>query len=177
MATGYTQAELDMLLAMVDEAAPKPPTKLDMIEAPRVTAMRIAITDKGALLNLETKGGDAAVYWCNVWVAKELAGAIGICSDEFTWAKRGFKPAPSDHLKEAEPVDLNSAADVHSVATYGEPSGMLVRFAIGKPIKHRTLYFARNSALEVMMGIGNGGTNAKWWDEGFELIPSRESQH
>ena len=62
MATGYTQLELDTLLAILDETAPQPPSKLDKLEAPRVTALRIAITDKGAFLNLETKGGETGLY-------------------------------------------------------------------------------------------------------------------
>jgi hypothetical protein len=178
MATGFTQAELDMLLAIIDEVAPPPPTKLDKIEAPKVTALRIAITDKGALLNIETKGGETCMYWLNVWVAKELAGAISFSSDAYNWAKRGLKPNPSDHIKVPEPSDLNAAAAIHSVATYGEPSGVIARFAIGNPIKYRTLYLPRTAALEIMMGLGNGGTQAQWWtEEDFELIPSRESQN
>jgi hypothetical protein len=159
MATGYTQLELDTLLAILDETAPQPPSKLDKLEAPRVTALRIAITDKGAFLNLETKGGEL-----NVWAAKEMAGAISLSSDEYGWSKKKFKPEPSDHLKEPMPTDLEAAAGVHSLATHGEPSGLLVRFAIGNPIKHRTLFFPRTAALEVMIGIGKGGTIAKWWN-------------
>jgi len=178
MATGYTQAELDALLAVMDKAVPPLPSKLDKIEAARVTALRIAITDKGALLNIETKGGDTGFYWCNVGVAKELAGAISVCSSEFHWSKRGLKPEPSDHIREPERADLGSAADIRSLATYGEPSGILVRFAIDNPVKHRSLFFPRTAALEVMMGLGNGGTIAQWWtEEDFELIPSHESQN
>jgi hypothetical protein len=177
MATGYTQLELDTLLAILDETAPQPPSKLDKLEAPRVTALRIAITDKGAFLNLETKGGETGLYWLNVWAAKEMAGAISLSSEEYGWSKKKFKPEPSDHLKELEPDDLVSATAVHSLATYGEPAGMIVRFAIGNPIKHRTLFFPRTAALEVMMGIGKGGTIATWWDDEFALIPRRESQH
>lgn len=178
IATGFTQSELDTLLAIMDELVPPLPTKLDKIEAARVTALRIAITDKGALLHIETKGGETGLYWLNVWVAKELAGAISFSSDAYNWAMRGLKPNPSDHMKEPTPTDLNTAADVHSLATYGEPSGVIVRFAIGNPITHRTLYLPRVAALEVMMGLGQGGTKAEWWnEEDFELIPSRESQH
>jgi hypothetical protein len=105
MATGFTQAELDALLDILDQATPPIPNKIDKIEALKVTAMRIAITDKGALINLETKGPASGLYWFNCWAAKEFATAVSLPSDEYGWGKKSFKPQPSDHLRErSEPM-------------------------------------------------------------------------
>jgi hypothetical protein len=176
MATGYTQSELDTLLQIMDAAVPPIPSIHDTCKAARVKAMRMAVTDRGALFNLETVSG-TGLYWLNCWVTKELAGAISYASQSYGWAKRGMKPEPSGHLKDPQPADLNSAADVVSLSSLGDPEGMRVRFAVADPVKYLTLFFPVRAALEAMLCITEGGMRAAWWDDEFELIPSRKSQH
>jgi hypothetical protein len=135
------------------------------------------VRKKGLLLNLETKDGTTELFWLNCWVAKELAGAINFASQQYGWAKRGMTPEPHDHLKQPQQGDLNGAVDIRSLSTSGVPAGMLVRFAVGNPVGHLTLYFPRNAALEILSYVVRCGAEAAWWDDEFELIPSRESQH
>lgn len=178
MATGYTQIELDALEDILDSLAPPIPTMSNKNEALKVTAMRTGIADKGAIFNFETKGGAGEMYWLNCTVARELATAVSYASSAFEWSGRGFKVTGSDHLREPKPEDVASAAEVLSLSTFAVPKGLLVRFAIGQPVKHLLLFFPRNAALEIMLGIGQGGTRAQWWvDESFELIPSKASQN
>ena len=177
MATGYTKAELDMLLHIMDEAVPPIPIDAAKTIALRVTAMRASGTEKGLLLNLESKDGTAELFWLNCRVAKELAGAINFASQQYGWAKRGMTAEPHDHLKQPQQEDLNSAIDVLSLSTSGIAAGILVRFAVGEPVHHLTMYFPRNAALEILSYVVRCGAEAAWWDDGFELIPSRENQH
>jgi hypothetical protein len=175
MATGYTQHELDTLLAIMDESVPPVPTSKEKHDAPRVTAMRAAGTDKGAIFNIETKGGMTEIFWFNCWTAKGLAGAISFASRTYGWVIRGLVPQSSDHLKAPERTDI--ATEVLSSASLGDRSGILVRLAVGQPIRHKLLFFPTRAALELVLAVAQGGNTAGWWDEDFELIPSQESQH
>ena len=42
---------------------------------------------------------------------------------------------------------------------------------------HTTLFFPRNAAFEIMNYVVRSGTEAAWWDDKFELIPSGDSQY
>jgi hypothetical protein len=46
----------------------------------KVIAMRAAGTEKGQIINIETKAMDPEVLWLNCWVATELAAAINHAS-------------------------------------------------------------------------------------------------
>jgi hypothetical protein len=112
-----------------------------------------------------------------VWIAKELASACGAAASEFEWVKRGLSSEPSDHIREPRIEDIDDAVQVISLATNAAPEGMLVRFAIVRRIKSRTLFLPVRAALTVLSSIATGAATAEWWDpETFELIPCRESQ-
>jgi hypothetical protein len=141
--------------------------------------MRAAGTEKGILVNIEAKRAEPEMFWFNCWAAKELAGPIIFCSQSYGWQSRGMKPAPSDHLRAPQPADLGEALEVTSLATSGEPGGLLVRLAINKSRRHALLFFTANAALEIMSYVVRAATDAHWWDSGtdYELIPCREGQH
>jgi hypothetical protein len=83
MATGYTKAELEALYSAMDESVPPTPTKSDKASARRVVAMRATGTEKGIIINLETKTTDPEMLWLNCWVATELAAAINYASEHY----------------------------------------------------------------------------------------------
>lgn len=115
--------------------------------------------------------------WFNCWAAKEIAGALNTTNKAYHWSKRGLKPAPSGHLKFPLVEDVALAADVISLASFGDHSGVLVNFAIGRPTKQKLWFFPVRAALEVVQIVVQGAGAAKWWDESFALIPRRGSQH
>jgi hypothetical protein len=177
MATGWTQVELDQLFAIMEDAMPPIPTNFEKLEAPVVTAMRVALTDREIIFNIETRGGATSLYALNCWVAKLLAGEISVPMDRFNWAKEGERPASSDHIRDPEPSDLLNVPQVVSLAAYSEREGLVVRLAIGETAKLQTLYLPVNLAMEAMRAIGQGGTTAGWWiDDMSELLPSWKSQ-
>jgi len=177
MATGYTQAELDALLDAMDSLAPPIPTERDRAQAGRVAAMRAAGTEKGILVDIEIKQGETGHFWFNCWVAKEMAAEINFVSQSYAWSKRRIKPRSSKRLAAPTTVDIKAAAQVLSLSTYGVPGGILMRFAIGRPPQDKAVFFPVNAALEISSYIATAATQAAWWDDDFELIPSRESQH
>jgi hypothetical protein len=177
MATGWTQAELDALCALMEALTPEVPCDADKHRAARVTAMRVAGTEKGLLFNFEMKGGHTDLFWLNCWVAKELAGAINVANQAYGWLKRGLSPAPSQHLRPPTTDDLPDGADVISLATLAEPGGMLVRLVIERQPQHRLMFFPVKACLEILSAVGQGGNAAGWWGSDFELIPRRESQN
>jgi hypothetical protein len=177
MATGYTQAELDALLAAMDGLVPPVPTAKDRARARRVAAVRATGTDRGILVNIETKGGEPQLFWLNCWVAKELAAAINFAAQTYSWSTQGFKPTSSDHLRAPEKEDMKGAAKVFSLSMCGSSGGMLMRFAIGRPPKDRAMFFQPNAALEITKYVARGAVEAAWWDKEFELIPIRNSQY
>ena len=176
MATEYTKEELDALMHIMNEAVPPVPDGGDKRAAAHIIAIKAAGTDKGVIFNIETKTGETEPFWFHCWVSKEIAGAISCASQSYGWAKRGLTPRPSDHLLMPARADIATAIEVLSLSTLGNPSGILVRLAVGRPIKHRVFIPVR-AALEVALAVTQGGTVAEWWDPDFELIPSRESQH
>jgi hypothetical protein len=118
------------------------------------------------------------MFWFNCWAAKEFASAINFCSQSYGWQSDGMKPAPSDHLRAPEPADLGEELEVTSLATLGEPGGLLIRLAINKSRRHVLLFFTANAARDyephracryrcTLVGSGND----------YELIPCREGQH
>lgn len=177
MATGWTRAQLDELAAIMESATPPPPSKYDKWEAVRISAARAAGTDKGALFIFEAGNGSKAIYWLHCWVAKELAGAINIASQNYGWWKRKFLPDPDENLRYPQPDDLSLAGEDISLSTYADPGGIIVRFAVGENATPHTMFFPVRTALETMRSITTGGESAGWWDKDFELIPSRDSQH
>jgi hypothetical protein len=177
MATGFTQTELDVLLAVMDRLVPPIPTDDDRAKAQRVTATRTAGTDKGIIVNIETKRGKNELFWFNVWVAKEMAAAISFASRAHEWSKRRYKLVPCDHLHKPEVEDLADAPDVLSLSTFASHGGILMRLAIGRPSMHVAMFFPISAALELMNCAVQAGTLATWWGDDFELIPSQESQH
>jgi hypothetical protein len=52
-----------------------------------------------------------------------------------------------------------------------------MRFAIGRPPQDKAIFFPFTAALEFRSYIATAATQAAWWDDDFELIPSRGSQH
>jgi hypothetical protein len=177
MATGYTQAELDALLLILEDTVPQVPSKKDKRDAEHVTAMRFAGTDKGLLANFETKGGKQEIYWLNCWVAKEMAAALRAASRAFDWPKSVLAPKQEQHLIQPKPAHLASAIGVNSLSTSADAGGVLVRFAVGHRVRHVTLYLPAAKAHQLMLAIVQVGQTAAWWDEDFDLIPTRESQH
>jgi hypothetical protein len=83
MATGYTKAELDALMHIMNEAVPPVPDGSDK-RAARVTAIKAAGTDKGVIFNIETKTGGTEPFWFHCWVSKEIAGAISFASQSYS---------------------------------------------------------------------------------------------
>ena len=177
MATGYTQVELDALLLIMEDVVPSVPSKRDKKDAPRVTGMRLSGTDKGILANFETTGGRQEIYWLNCWVAKEVAAAVSHASNSYGWPKRGLAREDNKHIRQPKRVHLATAIGVNSLSTSAEFTGMLVRFAVQHRIRSVTLFLPAAKALEAMLAIVQAGQKAEWWDDDFELIPSRESQH
>jgi hypothetical protein len=177
MATGWTQVELDQLFAIMEDAMPPIPTNFEKLEAPVVTAMRVALTDREIIFNIETRGAGTSLYALNCWVAKLLAGEISVPMDRFNWAKEGDRPTSSHHIRDPEPSDLLNVPQVVSLAAYSEREGLVIRLAIGETAKLQTLYLPVNLAMEAMRAIGQGGTTAGWWiDDMSELLPRRKSQ-
>jgi hypothetical protein len=177
MATGYTQAELDALPLIMEDAVPSVPSDRDKKDAEHVTAMRFSGTDKGVLANFEITGGKQEIYWLNCWVAKELAAAMSSASRAFDWPKRVLAPKQEQHLTQPKPAHLASAVGVNSLSTSADAGGILVRFAVGRRVRHVTLYLPAPQAQQLMLAVVQGGQTEAWWDEDFDLIPSRESQH
>jgi hypothetical protein len=64
-----------------------------------------------------------------------------------------------------------------ALQTYGGPGGIMMRFAIGRPPEAKAIFFPVNAALEIRSYIATVATQAAWWDDDFELIPSRKSRH
>jgi hypothetical protein len=176
MATGYTQAELDALLLILEDAVPRDPSKKDKNDAEYITAMRFAGTKKGVLGNFETNSGKQEIYWLNCWVAKELAAAISLASRAFDWPQQVLALRRSEHLIQPKPAHLASAIGVNSLSTSADAGGVLVRFAVGHRMRYVTLYFLAANAHQMMLAIVQAAQAAGWWDDNFELIPSRESQ-
>jgi hypothetical protein len=135
VATGYTQAELDALLLVLEDAVPKVPSKKDKKDAEHVIAMRFAGTEKGVLSNFETKGGKQEIYWLNCWVAKELAAALSSASQAYGRPKRVPPPRPGEHLVQPKRAHLATAIGANSLSTSADPDGVLVRFAVGHRIR------------------------------------------
>jgi hypothetical protein len=177
VATGYTQAELDLLLMTLEDAVPHGPSKKDKKDGEHITAMRFAGTEKGVLGNFETKGGKQEIYWLNCWVAKELAAAISAASRAFDWPKSGLAPRQGEHLIQPKPAHLASAIGVNSLSTLADAQGVLARFAVQHRVRYMTLYFSAANAHQLMLAIVQAGQAAVWWDDTFELIPCRDSQH
>jgi hypothetical protein len=103
--------------------------------------MCAVVTDLGALFNFELDRSGSQLMWFNCWAAKEIAGALNTTNKAYHWSKRGLKPAPSGHLKFPLVEDVALAADVISLASFGDHSGVLVNFAIGRPTKQK-LWFS-----------------------------------
>jgi hypothetical protein len=171
MATGYTQLQLDVLLAIMDRMVPPVPTHKEKRNAARVIAVRAAGTDKGAVFNIQVPGRKSEMFWFNCLAAKELAATIGFASQTYGWANRGLLASPSDHLKGPEIADIATATEVLSLSTLAESSGILVRLAVGQPTTRRLFYFSARIALEVALAVAQGGNTAGWWGVDFELIP------
>jgi hypothetical protein len=108
----------------MDSLVPPVPTERDRAQAGRVAAMRAAGTEKGILVNIEMKQGEACHFWFNCWVAKEMAAAINFVSESYAWSKRRFKPTSSKHLAAPAINDIKAAAQVLSLSTYGAPGGI-----------------------------------------------------
>jgi hypothetical protein len=177
MATGYTQAELDALLLILEDAVPRVPSKKDKKDAGQVTAMRFSGTDKGVLTNFETNGKRQEIYWLNCWVAKEVAAALSAASKAFDWPKRVLASKPGEHLVQPKPAHLASAIGVTSLSTLADTGGILLRFAVEHRIRYVTIYLPAIEAYQLMLAIVQGAEAAEWWGDDSELIPSRESQH
>jgi hypothetical protein len=183
MATGYTHAELNALAHLMDEAAPPIPTEDEKQLTAIVLAMRAAGTEKGILLNLESNERGQELFWLNCWVAKELVSAIESGNMHFGWSRFGLLGGSDDCLLEPKISDLTTAAHVISLATWGEPSGIRIRFVIDRwsqtdlPVKDIVLFLPIQAALEAMDIVTQCAKIAGWCSGDFELIPSRESQH
>jgi len=177
MATGYTQAELDALLLIMEDTVPRIPSKRDKKDAAHVTGMRLSGTDKGVLANFQTGNGRQDIYWLNVWVAKEVAASVSVASNAYGWPKHGLAPDDNKRIRQPKPVHLATAIGVNSLSTSAEPTGVLIRFAVEHRIRSVTLFLPASKALEAMLGIVQAGQTAEWWGEDFEPIPSRQSQN
>ena len=177
MATGYTKDELDLLLHIMENEEPPVPEDDEKRVAPKVKALKGAGTDKGAVFNIDITRSGTELFWFNCWVAKELAGAISYASQTYGWGKRDLSPKPSGHLRIPERSEVTIATEVLSLSALGDSNGILVRLAVGQPIKYRLLFFPAHVALEIALAIVQGGKVAEWWGPDFELIPNLESQH
>jgi hypothetical protein len=87
---------------------------------------------KKASWSISKQNGVARRFLVQLLGADGLAAAVNFLSEFYGWSQREFKPAPSDHLKASVIEDLAGAAEVLSLSTFGAPTGVLVRFAIGR---------------------------------------------
>jgi hypothetical protein len=102
---------------------------------------------------------------------------IGFVSHSHAWSKRRFKRTISKHLALPTNQNMKAAAQVLSLSICCAWGGILMRFAIGRPPWDKAMFFPVNAAQEIRSYIETVATQAAWWDDDFELIPSRDSQH
>jgi hypothetical protein len=162
---------------ILEDAVPRVPSKKDKKDAEHLSAMRFSATDKGILTNFETNRGRQEIYWLNCWVAKEVAAALSSASRAFDWPKRVLASRHGERIVQPKPAHLASAIGVNSLSTLADAGGVLLRFAVGHRVRYVTIYLPATKAQQLMLAIVQGARAAGWWDDNFELIPSRESQH
>jgi hypothetical protein len=134
-------------------------------------------TEEGVLCNFETGNSEQEIYWLNVWVAKDLAAAISAAFRSFGWPKFAIGRTRSDDLVQPKRSHLADALEVNSLSTSAERGRILLRFAVGHRTRVVTLFLPTAEAHQLMIAIVQGAEATAWWDDEFELIPSRESQH
>lgn len=174
MATGFTREELVALDQEMVANVPALPKERDKHAAPRVTAMRAAGTEKGAVFNLGFKGTKSLIVELNCVVAKEFAGAVNQAGMAYGWQRLNTVPAPSDHLSDPTIEDLPTAVRVTSLATKASPAGVLANFFMpdyGEAGTAMVFYFPRPMALEMMAYVVRAAQSANWWTQDYEFIP------
>jgi hypothetical protein len=151
--------------------------KKDKKDGEHVTAMRFAGTEKGVLMQFRANNSEREIYWLDVWVANDLAAAISAAFRSFGWPKLGIGLARSDDLVQPKRSHLAHALEVNSLSTSAERGRILLRFAVGHRIRVVALFLLTAEAHQLVLAIVRGAEVAAWWDDEFELVPSRESQH
>jgi hypothetical protein len=132
---------------------------------------------RACLCNFETNNSEREIYWLDVWVANDLAAAINAAFRSFGWPKLGIGLARSDDLAQPKRSHLAHTLEVNSLSTSTERGRILLRFAVGHRIRVVALFLLTAEAHQLVLSIVRGAEAATWWDDEFELVPSRESQH
>lgn len=173
MTTGYTQMELDALRESLEANVPPTPKSSDKARASRVIAMRAGGTDTGVLIELRFKKEPHQLLWFNCWVATDLAAGINVGAQGHDWVDHAQLLNPPTDGPELTPAKIPEATKVIAISTLAMPKGAVVNATVNENgvITRASWYFTRAMAMEVFYYITEAGRRAKWWSDGYELIP------
>lgn len=160
MIGGLTEKQWQDLEDALLKNQPPPATEKEMASAPHVTAITIAGSDAGVLLNAEINKGQIRTIYINAIAALALAQDISGAGELRGWWKEGLAYDRNPELPFPTGEKVITADYVTSFLTSAAIDGVFLKMLLASETV--TYAMSKNIAMELMLGIFTNGQRFGW---------------